>query len=225
MNYELIFCMAVLAGGAAACGASVVTGPGDSGTGAGAGASTTGGGGTTSAGTGGATGAGGATSGSPCPATATAAGSCAGVAPGFRCTYGDDARPDCREVTQCIGGAWTPMPSACSMSTVCGVTQPTAGTVCSNDGTLSAACTYGDVICLCDACAAGPCMAPPTDWQCAGPPTTAGCPSVVPNDGTPCTAEGTQCTYGFVCSQFGAGAEVSCTNGLWLWNTMIACGG
>jgi hypothetical protein len=66
-------------------------------------------------------------------------------------------------------------------------------------------------------------MSPPIEWQCAGPPTTAGCPPVVPNDGTPCSDEGVMCTYGLICSM--SGALVSCKNGLWLWNTMIACGG
>ena len=32
-----------------------------------------------------------------------------------------------------------------------------------------------------------------------------------------------ECTYGDVCDV--SGAMVSCTNGRWLWNTMIACGG
>ncbi len=82
-------------------------------------------------------------------------------------------------------------------------------------------CTYGDTICSCG-CAGGFC-GNPIFWQCSDPPVTPGCPAVVPNDGTPCAAEGVECNYGDVCSQ--SGALVQCTGGLWKWDTMIACGG
>jgi hypothetical protein len=82
-------------------------------------------------------------------------------------------------------------------------------------------CAVGNTICTCNACLGGPCMQPPPKWSCAGPPTTAGCPTVVPNDGTACAKEGLECVYGNPC--LGSGADVFCTKGVWTWNTMIAC--
>jgi hypothetical protein len=82
-------------------------------------------------------------------------------------------------------------------------------------------CVYVDSFCYCG-CGGGFCGMP-YDWQCADPPNTADCPPTVPNDGTPCLSPGLECTYGDVCTP--AGALVDCKNGLWLWNTMIACGG
>jgi hypothetical protein len=82
-------------------------------------------------------------------------------------------------------------------------------------------CTYGNSFCYCG-CGGGPCGLP-FQWQCADPPTTPGCPAIVPNDGTPCSSQGLQCTYGNVCTS--AGALVNCINGLWTWDTAIACGG
>ena len=148
------------------CGGTVVTGAGGSGTGA---SGTTLG--TTSSGTG---------PQSPCPATQPSGGACS-APEGFRCTYGDAVRAYCRSATVCTQGQWTATTSACAQSTVCGqLTSPPAGQVCTAEG---AFCPIGDTLCACSQCLQGPCMAPPTVWQCAGPPTTPGCPAVVPNDG------------------------------------------
>jgi hypothetical protein len=190
----------------AACGGSVVS----EGATGGSGAGTTG----TGAGTSG-TGAG--TSSGPCPPSAPTTNSCAGVPNGFRCTYGDSVRPDCRVEWSCLGGQWLTQNGSCGQGP-CAGSEPATGTVCTNMGDV---CVYGDSICECG-CGGGFCGMP-VDWQCSGPPTTPGCPAVVPNDGTPCSANGLQCTYGNVCMQ--SSAMVSCKNGLWLWNTMIACGG
>jgi hypothetical protein len=97
--------------------------------------------------------------------------------------------------------------------------EPSAQTVCTTSGDV---CTYGDSICYCG-CQFGLGCTGPFDWICAAPPTTAGCPALVPNDGATCSAEGAACTYGTTCT--GSNAVVNCTGGLWIWNMMIACAG
>ncbi len=200
-----------------ACGGSVVdqsTGGSGTGAGAGTGAGTSAGNSTT--------GAGGSVAQGPCPvAEPTEASACTGVPDQFRCTYGESVRPECRDVWICSGGAWTTTKGECVQPPPgdCAATQPGPQTVCANMGDV---CTYGDTICECG-CGGGIACEPPVSWACSGPPTTPGCPAAVPNDGTPCGAAGVECTYGDPCTQ--SGALVSCTSGLWLWNTMIACGG
>jgi hypothetical protein len=214
-------------GGAGGTGSST-TGTGISTTGTsttGAGASTTGtttGAGAGTTGTGASTtGAGGSTSTGPCPLSPpTGSTSCAGVPDQFECTYGDSVRPDCRTAWICSNGTWTSTTSACAEPppSVCGSSEPPAGTVCTNMGDV---CTYGDSICFCG-CGGGVLCAAPVEWQCNGPPTTPGCPAIAPNDGTACAEDGVQCTYGESCTP--TNAVVACTNGLWLWNTMLVCG-
>jgi len=210
----------------AACGGSVV----DEGTGGVTGTSTTGAGAsTTGASTTGVsttgtgtftTGSGGGTSTGPCPLSPpTGSTSCAGAPDQFQCTYGDSVRPDCRAAWICTNGSWEATGSACIEPTDCGSSEPGPETVCANMGDV---CTYGDSICFCG-CGGGPVCAPPVDWSCNGPPTTPGCPAVVPNDGTPCDAAGVQCNYGKQCTS--TNAVVACSDGLWLWNTMIGCAG
>jgi hypothetical protein len=217
--------------GVAACGGSVVdegtggaTGAGTStagtgastpGTATGAGASTTGTGASTTG-----TGSGGGTSTGPCPLSPpTGSASCAGVPDQFQCTYGDSVRPDCRIAWICSNGSWETTGNTCIEPADCGSSEPGPQTVCANMGDV---CTYGDSICFCG-CGGGVACLPPVDWSCNGPPTTPGCPAVVPNDGTPCNVPGVQCDYGEPCTQ--TNAVVACSNGLWLWNTMIACAG
>lgn len=169
-------------------------------------------GGTGGVGTGG---SGGATS--PCPATAPAAGAtCA--AEGRRCTYGTDARPDCRAEWTCSSGKWATTKNTCAPATS-GCTSVVADQVCATEG--DHCVVGGSTICTCNACLGAPCMAPPPRWSCAGPPATAGCPGIVPNDGTTCATEGVECVYGNPC--LGSGADVTCTKGIWTWNTQIAC--
>ncbi len=215
LNLGLLSLVAV-----AACGGTVVSnGAGGAGGAGTTGTTTTSTSTTTTSTTG--TGAGGATSGS-CPATepTTAGASCAGVPDQLRCTYGDSVRPDCRDAWVCSGGLWTTNHSVCvePPAGVCGAAQPPAETVCPGMGDV---CTYGDDICYCG-CSGGLCAVPYL-WQCSGSPTVAGCPPVVPNDGTACSVEGADCVYGAVCSS--AGAEVSCTDGRWLWNLEVVCAG
>jgi hypothetical protein len=107
----------------------------------------------------------------------------------------------------------TPDPSCSMPPSECPPTQPQNGiTQCTNMGL---SCAYGSTLCLCDACADGPCMVPPVKWQCTkaeGPPS---CPATAPNEGTACSTEGEQCTYGFPCS--GSGANAECMSGAWVW--------
>jgi hypothetical protein len=195
--------------GLAACGGNVVA--------EGTGGDGTGGNGTGANGTGGST----TSSVMSCPSVEpSAGGSCAAEAAGFACTYGDSVRPECRNLYVCNEGMWEATGSACVSPPAgdCPASQPSAQTTCANMGDV---CTYGDTICACS-CGGGACI-PPIAWLCTPPPTTSGCPAVVPNDGTPCSVPGVQCTYGNVCSI--SGAQVTCTSGLWSWDMMIACAG
>src|SRR5262249_35697181 len=121
----------------------------------------------------------------PCPTAEPASGD-ACTKEGFRCTYGESVRPDCRSAYVCTSGAGVadtyegacadPPPGAC------GPTEPAYGDLCTGfDG---ATCTYGDDICFCTTCYTDDCMLGEETWAC--PPTGAGCPPVAPNDGTPC---------------------------------------
>ncbi len=205
MNKLSFGMVALLAG--AACGGSVVSqGAGGSGTGSGAGTSGT-------------TGAGGSVDTGGCPTSRPNAGSsCAGVTDQLQCTYGDTVRPDCRVEIFCDGGSWQEAGTTCLQAADCGTVEPAAHAVCE---TMGDTCTYGDTICYCG-CGGGLC-AVPTQWQCSGPPTTPGCPAIVPNDGSPCSSDGTQCTYGTPCTP--SGVAVACTGGNWVWDTMVVCAG
>ncbi|MFT3773823.1 MAG: hypothetical protein QM820_51290 [Minicystis sp.] len=189
---------------AVGCGSTVVAG--------------TGGGSSTGTGTGGDTGGG-----SPCPAVDPIGGasavSCLGVPPGFRCTYGESVRPECRREWICNNGFWSttgnlciePPPDACNLA------EPTSNSMCGdNEG---AVCTYGPDICVCTSCAGGPCMQNAA-WFCAKAPT-GNCPPIVPNDGTVCDQPGAVCSYGLFCSA--TGTQAKCMNGLWKWDNDVAC--
>jgi hypothetical protein len=155
-----------------------------------------------------------------CPSTEPVAGSSCLAPPGQRCTYGEEVRPECRNEWICNNGDWFTTKSVCLSPPAdhCAFTEPPSG-VCAQEGDV---CVVGAAtICQCSSCFGGPCMAPPPKWQCSGPPTTPGCPAIVPNDGSACASEGLECTYGNVCSQ--SGALTRCKGGMWLWDTQIAC--
>ena len=151
-----------------------------------------------------------------CPAAAPVGGTCTAAQQGLRCTYGTDVRPECRTDYTCTSGGWATTKNFCASAIDCGANAPTQGAACSTEGV----CVIGSEICVCGSCWAGPCSTSPT-WGCAQPPTTAGCPATVPNDGTACTQEGLSCNYGLVCA--GSGAVVDCKSGRWTWNQTIAC--
>ena len=175
-----------------ACG-SVVTTPGDTGGGSGT---------------------------SLCPLKEPQGGSC-DAPDGLRCTYGAQVRPECRHEWLCNNSHWVTTKSVCLSPPAdhCAFTEPPSGE-CTQEGDV---CVVGAAtICQCSSCfGGGACMAPPPKWQCSGPPPTSGCPAVVPNDGSACTSEGLECTYGNVCSL--SGALTRCKDGMWLWETQIAC--
>jgi hypothetical protein len=185
-----------------ACG-SVVTTTGGTGSGGGTG-----------------TGTGGGTSMSLCPETEPSGGQC-NAPTGFRCTYGEQVRPECRHEWICgDGGSWLMTKGVCLSPPAdhCAFTEPPSGQ-CGQEGDV---CVVGAAtICQCSSCFGGPCSPPPPMWQCSGPPANPGCPAIVPNDGSACTSEGAECTYGNVCSASGALAR--CKGGLWLWDMQIAC--
>ncbi|APR83908.1 Hypothetical protein A7982_09257 [Minicystis rosea] len=197
---SLLFFLALLAG----CGSSIVTG----GTG-GAGGNTN---------TGGSTGTGDDPVGeSPCPPAEPSGLACLGVPSGFRCTYGDSVRPDCRREWFCTDGKWVTAKNLClePPAGACVPAEPAQSTLCEDEG---AACTYGNDFCVCSSCTGGPCMQNAV-WTCFKPPS--GCPAIVPNDGTVCQTPGATCTYGSPCSAFGAKAV--CENGLWKWDSEQVC--
>lgn len=174
-----------------------------------------------SSGTGGSSGSAGSggTSPSGCPASEPASGQACST-PDLRCTYGDTVRPECRDEWLCNAGKWTTTKSVCQHYTACPSAPPSVGSVCSKE---SMVCDYPDgTLCLCASCVGGPCSPPPPHWQCALPPTTPGCPAIVPNDGSACSAaEGTKCVYGNVCGP--SGASVTCSGGAWKWEKQIPC--
>ena len=134
------------------------------------------------------------------------------------CTYGESARPECRQQATCSNGKFVADNSACTESPpgTCLAQPPMNGTDCTAEG---AACPYPDgTICVCSSCPGGPCMQFPK-WQCNAP--AAGCPVVVPNAGTACSMDGQTCTYGFPCGPSGMTTE--CKMGAWTWQKDITC--
>lgn len=194
MRLSSLVTLAAAFAGAIGCGSNVATGSGGNGTGGESNAI------------------------SPCPAAEPSAGNVPCGTEDFRCTYGDSVRPECRHDWICNAGKWTTTKNVCvePPPNTCGTTPPTEGAIC--NGFEGSVCTFGSDICLCSACSGGPCM-PNAKWSCAKPP--AGCPATAPNDGSTCDQPGADCTYGFPCGS--AGAHVKCTNGLWKWDTEIAC--
>ena len=172
---------------------------------------------------GGGTAAGGHGSSSLCPATPPSSGS-ACTPPSdntfydrAHCSWGDDPRPDCRTSARCQddGSWWVDPPAAgCAVPPLpsdCPSPPPSVGTVCA-DATL--ACWYADgERCWCSECQGGSeypiCQTiDPPEWACASPP--AGCPTVIPQAGAPCSTPGLSC--GPDCE-----LEVVCEDGSWLW--------
>lgn len=181
----------------AACGEEFTSGTGGSG-------------GVASGGVGGATGGNGGGPPGACPAAQPAAGTPCD-AESLLCTFGSDARPNCRVHVRCASGAWSivrepncPISLPCDVATVTGKQCLTPGDECS-DANRYCACT----------CTVGTCSG--YTWKC--PPTGPNCPTIVPNAGTGCSAEGASCTYG-VCDDttpLHDQVVVTCQNGSWAW--------
>ena len=158
-----------------------------------------------------------------CPATAPEAGApCAGQ---IGCSYGDSARPDCRDVFVCStegspsgAFAWRRTRGACPAAPVgfCPAGLPAEGSECSpiDDPNKRVPCAYaGDILCSCPCRSLGNRCARPERWVCVKPPTTPGCPAVAPNWGASCPVQGVQCRYGDPCG--GGGAVAFCRAGVW----------
>jgi hypothetical protein len=145
--------------------------------------------------------------------------------PTLDCSYGQSVRPDCRHRWNCGAsspggtGAWHAVSLTCPEAPVgyCPPQQPTASTCTPmTNPNERADCEYpGNVFCQC-ACPytpQNPGCASTEQWVCYGPPTTPGCPAVVPNLGTACSVQGTQCAYGDPCDV--GGLAVYCRAGIW----------
>lgn len=172
----------------------------------------------------GTTSTGAAASSTGCPASAPAEGSSC-PKPDLRCSFGDSVTADCRDVYACTTRGWYKPPSQCDGTPdACAADQP-IGQDCS--GSHGMACLQnGTSLCLCSECPEGdgagaPCHETPAMWSCARPPN-APCPAVIPNDGTPCSAEGASCTYGFPCVR--SGGKAACQSGVWTWQSIYCQG-
>jgi hypothetical protein len=119
----------------------------------------------------------------------------------------------------------TAPPAACTLDPSCPA-SPSSG-MCTTKGGW---CIYGDgTACLCDVCcnAIGCqvlCGSEPQGsqvWGCQGPPVLpAGCPTVVPNEGAPCTLPS-----GTACLSTSCGLNVTCESGVWRWTQKSQCPG
>ncbi len=141
------------------------------------------------------------------------------------CSYGQSTRPDCRHRWNCVasgaGGtaAWHAVSLTCPQAPAgyCPPQQPASSTCTPmTNPDERAGCEYpGNVVCQCACSNSGPNLgcASTEQWVCYGPPTTPGCPAVVPNLGTACSVQGTQCAYGDPCDV--GGLAVYCRAGVW----------
>jgi hypothetical protein len=156
--------------------------------------------------------------GAPCPSMEPTSGEPCGVASaGVRCTYGDSVAANCRDVWTCTSGAWSGMKASCPPPTAVCPTEPAPNEPCTGMGV---ECVYDPAsVCYCG-CGGGACSLP-YHWQCSGPPTTPGCPPTVPNDGTACSQDKLECTYGAPCTP--TNAIVDCTDGYWKWEMGAVC--
>jgi hypothetical protein len=125
------------------------------------------------------------------------------------CTYGTEPLPECRQAFACADGAWAPGVGwwgSCPSMAACPSSAPVDGSDCSM--TTTPECAYPDgTLCSCGTFA-GP------KWTCFAP--MGACPTVVPNVGSACTAEGTSCMYE------GCKLHALCTSGVWKW-LQVAC--
>lgn len=162
-----------------------------------------------------------------CPATSPIAGQACTA--GLYCTFGDDVNPLCRDAWVCTSGGWALEPSSCNTTPAsqCPTTQPAPKSSCpvmgssaasGSGGLLGDTCVYDDTICGCGCPSNQPCD--PKTWYCS-PTLAAGCPPIIPNDGTACTTSGLGCTYGAPCTE--SALTATCTSGAWNWQAAPQC--
>jgi len=118
------------------------------------------------------------------------------------CTYGTDPRLSCRQQFACVHGQWTETADGtsklCTPAAECPSTKPSAGTQCD---TVPVECAFPDgSICACGG-----------TWMCSEPQTAAGCPALIPNEGTPCSGN-VLCEYDDPCDP-----RTQCVDGVWVW--------
>ena len=151
----------------------------------------------------------------PCPQADPSEGAACREPTAPLCSYGDSPRPECRDLWTCTSGLWHAIHQGCPQTPAgyCPDSQPLVRTSCSVSGPADwVACVYpGNVLCTCECDGAGACT--PTHFVCYPPPTTPGCPSILPNEGQPCAVQGTRCLYGNPCGN--DGTAVLCRAGVW----------
>ena len=156
-----------------------------------------------------------------CPANEPREGDhCSGA--GLVCWYGNSGRPDCRDIWECQSDAWHSARSGCAQlpDGFCPTSEPNNSIACQtiSDPNSRGDCVYpSGVLCDCP-CAqtvtdAGAFICGPSQFVCYDPPSTAGCPAIAPDIGTPCVVQGVQCVYADPCD--GLGAAILCRAGVW----------
>ncbi|MBK8258240.1 MAG: hypothetical protein IPK82_36925 [Polyangiaceae bacterium] len=133
----------------------------------------------------------------------------------LRCSYGESVIPSCRRGYKCLSNQWQPDGLGCTEDPAA-CPSPTDGVECA---TQQALCIAGDNFCVCAPCGGAGCPPPPFFWSCGTAPQ-AGCPAVVPNDGTACDTANLECFYGVMCAE---SASIKCVEGAWKWDPPIAC--
>jgi hypothetical protein len=137
------------------------------------------------------------------------------------CMYGSSVRVDCREVRVCRDGKWqvdedretcqTPPADYCSSAIPEGACDPIAWSGERISGEGQAFCDYPDgTLCYCRLCTAEGCAG--NFWDCSRAPEDPQCPSVAPNQGSRCDAQGVSCDYGEPCR---GGGSYICMNATW----------
>lgn len=153
--------------------------------------------------------------GAACPATVPTGGvSCAPE--GLACEYGDDPRPECHMIADCVAGVFVIDASMCTPlpDVTCPATrEDAAGAACDPEGAI---CAYDGLACRCTRCPRGSpvCMGGPTMWDCDAPNPDPSCPEARPSQGAVCSPEGQECTYGCETDM-----QRVCTSGFWVAQT------
>ena len=170
--------------------------------------------------------------GGTCPTEVPSAGEACSL--GLDCSYGSSVRPDCRLRWSCPASAdggpsvWRDVSMPCPQAPpgYCPTAQPDASScIPMINPNERASCEYpGSVICQCACPTSGPQLGCATteSWVCYEPPVTSGCPSIVPNLGTACSVQGTQCLYGDPCNV--GGLAVFCRAGVWVVGQAVCSG-
>jgi hypothetical protein len=154
---------------------------------------------------------------SPCPVSQPSGPSESCSTPNVTCEYGESPDPYCNDLYECSGAMWLAETGpACPVATgACPTTYGSATGSCSSDEQI---CPYAQGTCICTSDPGGLPIENGPVWSCT--PTTAGCPAVRPDLGTPCSAPASRsCDYG----QCSGGVAESCQGGYWQLSTDNAC--